>query len=410
MINPVPSYTLDGRLREGNTYLERSALVVSLDSGLTQGTSCLEPREQSVLSLSLVAQTVEGITEKVSDWKPVINPVQDITPDGRPMDGTAYPEHSALEVSLDSGLRAGMSSLEPLQQSVLNTSLVAQPEAEIMTSDWKPVINQVQDITPDGRPMEGTAYPEHSALGVSLDSGLMVAPPDGGSRKEFANSDVVAHPVLDINLDGRPMEGNTYMEPSALGVSLDSGLMEGMSHLEPLEQVLSVVRPDETDTPECPALASKMNHKRSRFKSSARPMLDPDKINSTDVNADVNTDLPENSAPMMNLDLRFWQSDAQLCPPVANTLERCSMEGISGRLLVNSPGLALAPDSGYVKDPPHPSPFEQGALGVNRKYDYLNSCDEPQSGSDSGQSNLGMGGRHSTCGTEESVDGSGARP
>ena len=91
---------------------------------------------------------------------------------------------------------------------------------------------------------------------------------------------------------------------------------------------------------------------------------------------------------MMNSDLRFWQSDAQLCPPVADTLERCSMEGISGRLLVNSPGLALAPDSGYVKDPPHPSPFEQGALGVNRRYDYLNSCDEPQSGSDSGQSSL----------------------
>ena len=100
----------------------------------------------------------------------------------------------------------------------------------------------------------------------------------------------------------------------------------------------------------------------------------------TDVNADVNTDLPENSAPMMNLDLRFWQSDAQLCPPVAYTLDRRPMEGISGRLLVNSPGLALAPDSRYVKDPPHPRPLEQGALGVNRKSDNLDSCDEPQSG------------------------------
>ena len=102
----------------------------------------------------------------------MINPVQDITPDGRPMEGTAYPEHSALGVSLDSGLREGMLSLELLQQSVLNTSLVARHEAGIMTSDWKPVINPVQDITPDGRPMEGTAYPEHLALGASLDSGL----------------------------------------------------------------------------------------------------------------------------------------------------------------------------------------------------------------------------------------------
>ena len=71
-------------------------------------------------------------------------------------------------------------------------------------------------------------------------------------------------------------------------------------------------------------------------------MLDPDKVDSTDVNAYVNTDLSDNSA------LRFWQSDALLCPPVADTLERRSMEGISGRLLVNSPGLALALDSGYV--------------------------------------------------------------
>ena len=137
--------------------------------------------------------------------------------------------------------------------------------------------------------------------------------------------------------------------------------MEGMSRPEPLEQsvirALSVVRPDETDTPERPALAPQMNHERSRFESSARPMLDSDKVDSTDVNADVNTDLPENSGLMMNLNLRFWQSDAQLCPPVADTLERHSMEGISGRLLVNSPGLVLAPDSGYVKDPPHPSSF-----------------------------------------------------
>ena len=77
-----------------------------------EGVSCLKPLEQSVsvLSSSLAARPVEGVTEKISDWKPVINPVQDITPDGRPMDGTAYPEHSALGASLDSGLRAGMSS------------------------------------------------------------------------------------------------------------------------------------------------------------------------------------------------------------------------------------------------------------------------------------------------------------
>ena len=119
VINLVISYTLDSRPMEGITYLERSALGVSLDSGPTEGASCLEPLEQSVLSSSLAARPVEGVAENVSDWKPVINPVQDITPDGRPMEKTAYPEHSAPGASLDSGLRAGVSSLEPLQQSVL---------------------------------------------------------------------------------------------------------------------------------------------------------------------------------------------------------------------------------------------------------------------------------------------------
>ena len=111
MINPVISYTLDSQLMEGITYHERSALGVSLDGGPMEGASCLEPLEQWVFSSSLAARPVEGIADKVSDRKPMINPVQDITPDGRPMEGTAYPEHSALGVSLDSGLRAGMSSI-----------------------------------------------------------------------------------------------------------------------------------------------------------------------------------------------------------------------------------------------------------------------------------------------------------
>ena len=55
---------------------------------------------------------------------------------------------------------------------------------------------------------------------------------------------------------------------------------------------------------------------------------------------------------------------------------------------MNSPGLALAPDSGYVNDPPHPSPLEQGALGVNSRSDNLDSSDEPQFGSDRRQSSL----------------------
>ena len=86
VINPVISYTLDGRLREENTYLERLALGVSLDSGLTEGASGLEPLEQLVLGSSLAARPIECIMMKVSDWKSVIKPVQDSTPDGQPME------------------------------------------------------------------------------------------------------------------------------------------------------------------------------------------------------------------------------------------------------------------------------------------------------------------------------------
>ena len=78
MVNPVISYTLDSQLMEGITYLEHSALGVSLDSRPTEGAPRLEPLELSVLSSSLAAQPVEGVVEKVSDRKPVINPVQNI--------------------------------------------------------------------------------------------------------------------------------------------------------------------------------------------------------------------------------------------------------------------------------------------------------------------------------------------
>ena len=88
---------------EGNTYLERSALAVSLDSGTKEGASCLEPLEQSVLSSWLAARPVEGVAENVSDWKPVINPVMSYAMDSRLMEGNTYLERSALGVSVDSG-------------------------------------------------------------------------------------------------------------------------------------------------------------------------------------------------------------------------------------------------------------------------------------------------------------------
>ena len=88
------------------------------------------------------------------------------------------------------------------------------------------------------------------------------------------------NPVQDITTDGRPMEGTTYLEHPILGVSLNSGLKAGMSSIEPMRQsvlnTLSVIRPDESDRPEHPALASQMHYEQSCFKSSAWPMPDPD--------------------------------------------------------------------------------------------------------------------------------------
>ena len=67
VINPAISYALDSQLMEGTTYLERSALGVSLDSGPTEGASCLEPLEQWVFSSSLAARPVAGVAEKGLD-------------------------------------------------------------------------------------------------------------------------------------------------------------------------------------------------------------------------------------------------------------------------------------------------------------------------------------------------------
>ena len=77
----LPDATLDGRLMEGTTYLEYSALGVSLDSGLMEGMLNPEPVEQSVFNTLWVAQPTGGITEEISDWEPVAHP--GATLDGR---------------------------------------------------------------------------------------------------------------------------------------------------------------------------------------------------------------------------------------------------------------------------------------------------------------------------------------
>ena len=123
----VPDTTLDSRLREGNTYLEHPAPGVSLDGGPMEGMSCLEPLEQSILHSSCISRPRKCAMKERSEWKPVINPAISYTLDGRPMEGTTYPEHLALGVSLDSKLMEGASCLEPLEQLVFSLSLAARP-------------------------------------------------------------------------------------------------------------------------------------------------------------------------------------------------------------------------------------------------------------------------------------------
>ena len=179
VINLVISYTLDSQLMEGITYLVCSALGVSLDSRPTEGAPCLEPLEQSVLSLSLAARPVEGVAEKVLNRKPVINPVQNINLYGRPMEGIAYPEHLAPAVSLDSRFSMGMLQAKPLPTLVHTISLVARPQVKFRTSHWKTVkfrtshwkvvINPVMDINTECLHVRRFPYPallEQSVLGV----------------------------------------------------------------------------------------------------------------------------------------------------------------------------------------------------------------------------------------------------
>ena len=201
-----------------------------------------------VLNTLSAAWPEEGTTEEISDWQPVAHPVPKITLDSRLMEGTTYLENSVLGVSLDSGLMEGTWSLEPLKQSVLNNTLsAARPEEEI--------------------------------------------------TEELSDRELVALPVPDITLDGRPMEGTTYLEHSALGVSLDSGLMAGMSRLEPFKQsvlsTLLVARPvevlTETNTTERPALASQVDYGHSNLELSARPILDTNQAG----NAELDTDPSE---------------------------------------------------------------------------------------------------------------------
>ena len=89
--------------------LEHSVVATLLDGRPMEGITDPELLEHP---LKLPDTTLDGgLVEKISDWEPVASPVPDTTLDGRLMEGTTNLEHSVLVGSLDSGLMAGMSSL-----------------------------------------------------------------------------------------------------------------------------------------------------------------------------------------------------------------------------------------------------------------------------------------------------------
>ena len=85
------------------------------------------------------------------------------------MEGITYPKHLVPAVSLDSRFSTGMLQVKPLPSLVHKISLVARPQVEIKTSNWKPVINPVMDINTDDPHVKKFPYPaslEQSVLGI----------------------------------------------------------------------------------------------------------------------------------------------------------------------------------------------------------------------------------------------------
>ena len=191
--------------------LEHSVLETILDGRPMEGITCPELLE---CTLKLLDTTLDGgLVERISEWEPVAHLVPDATLDGRLMEGTTNPSIRFWW----GGLMEGVLSLEPLEQSVLDTLLVAQPMEGIMETDpperlalasqldygqsnlespARPMLNITQDEITD----RDTDPSERSALATHLEYGLV-------------KLESMSRPMLDVALDRRPMEGITAPLP-----------------------------------------------------------------------------------------------------------------------------------------------------------------------------------------------------
>ena len=112
-----------------------------LDGRPMEGITCPEQLE---CSLRLLDATLDsGLVKNISDWEPEASPVPDATLDSRLTEGITNLKHPAPGVSLDSGPMEGMLCLEPPEQSVLNSSLIARSVVCVTENvlEWKPLRN-----------------------------------------------------------------------------------------------------------------------------------------------------------------------------------------------------------------------------------------------------------------------------
>ena len=107
-----------------------------------------------------------------------------------------------------------------------------------------------------------------------------------------------------------------------------------------------------------------------------------------DGNTETDTVASERLAMATHVDYGLLHLESLSCPMVNVALDRRPMEGIAAPLPVESSGLALASDSGYVEYSPSSRPLEHSVLDMKMRNDKLDNSDELQFGSDLRQSGL----------------------
>ena len=130
----------------------------------------------------------------------MIQPVQDSTPDGQPMEGTTYLEHQALGVSLDSRLREGMSCTETLDQSVLGEGSIVRPEAADMSERH----HEQTCFKVSARPMPDIDIIHNADVSTDINTDR----PENSAPRNISDVNLFKCNVQDTQ-GGRPMEGMT---------------------------------------------------------------------------------------------------------------------------------------------------------------------------------------------------------